>query len=411
MTADQRRAINRYNARKSTGPITPEGKERTRQNALKHGLCAATLALSHENADDLQDQFDEWVELYQPVGPAEFALVEEIAVAQLRLRRCRTREAAVLELQVGAAYEVWATKEVGRLSAGLTLIATDPAAAVRDLRQFGIGRRWMLERWVWIAGELLRKRYASTPALVDEGVRLLGGDPARPAAGPPAAYMFRLVCTGARPVADPKAIAWLLSDAAIHPQFLADYGREIPAPADCRDLAINMVSNEMEALQEEENGLREDERRETDGVRLRAQVPCDSPDTKLWLRYESMARGAFHKALKALDQLQDARFAAEAEGGAADVIALADTPPEPLPSVARNEPETPQEPQPSTALETSCDAPTEMNVDDSSGGCAVPSRAATAAPERAEASIAARPCPSPPVVPVVTPVTATSPPA
>ena len=74
MTAAQRRAINRHNARKSTGPITPEGKERTRQNALKHGLCAATLALSHENADDLQDQFDEWIELYQPVGPAEFAL-------------------------------------------------------------------------------------------------------------------------------------------------------------------------------------------------------------------------------------------------------------------------------------------------------------------------------------------------
>ena len=103
MTAAQRRAINRHNARHSTGPITPEGKERARQNSLKHGLCAATLALPIENADDLQNQFDEWVASYLPVGPAEFAMVEEIAHAQLRLRRCRRSEGAVVELQVNTA--------------------------------------------------------------------------------------------------------------------------------------------------------------------------------------------------------------------------------------------------------------------------------------------------------------------
>ena len=119
MTADQsRRAINRYNARKSDRTDHFEGKERTRQNALKHGSERPPMGSPSptRTPTTFQDQFDEWVEPHQPVGPAEFAaLVEEIAVAQLRLRRCRTREAAVLELQVGAADEVWATKEVGRL--------------------------------------------------------------------------------------------------------------------------------------------------------------------------------------------------------------------------------------------------------------------------------------------------------
>ena len=38
-TAAQQRA-NKENAKHSTGPRTAEGKQRSSQNALKHGLCA-----------------------------------------------------------------------------------------------------------------------------------------------------------------------------------------------------------------------------------------------------------------------------------------------------------------------------------------------------------------------------------
>ena len=253
MTAAQRRAINRHNARNSTGPITPEGKERARQNSLKHGLCAAVLALPIENADDLQNQFDEWVDLYQPVGPAEFAMVEEIAHAQLRLRRCRRSEGAVVELQVNTAYRTWSDAQDDRLHALQALLAVDPAAAVRALRRFGPGRRYLIDRWKRLGRWFLRDGYCGTTALVEEAVRLLGADPKRLPAGPPVAYEFRVCCTGARPVRDETYLAWLLTDAAIHPEYHAEYGRTVPETDDCRDMVRKIVAAQIEALEQEED--------------------------------------------------------------------------------------------------------------------------------------------------------------
>jgi len=45
MTTERQIASNQRNASKSTGPRTPEGKAKSRANALKHGLAAETLVI------------------------------------------------------------------------------------------------------------------------------------------------------------------------------------------------------------------------------------------------------------------------------------------------------------------------------------------------------------------------------
>jgi hypothetical protein len=52
MTSFRQIDANRRNARKSTGPTTEEGKQRSRCNAVRHGLAAETVIGALEDAED-----------------------------------------------------------------------------------------------------------------------------------------------------------------------------------------------------------------------------------------------------------------------------------------------------------------------------------------------------------------------
>jgi len=82
-------AANQANARHSTGPRTTEGKAKSGQNAIKHGIFAKRF-LNGASADDvaeIETAIQEMRDYYQPVGRLEEMLVEKIVVESARYAR------------------------------------------------------------------------------------------------------------------------------------------------------------------------------------------------------------------------------------------------------------------------------------------------------------------------------------
>ena len=77
----------RTNGAKSHGPVTPAGRARSSQNALKHGFSAQTLLLPSEDPADLQDLLTAYLADFHPTGPAELDLVHQMVAAKWRLDR------------------------------------------------------------------------------------------------------------------------------------------------------------------------------------------------------------------------------------------------------------------------------------------------------------------------------------
>jgi hypothetical protein len=93
-TINQIRA-NRLNAKKSTGPKTPEGKERSRFNALVHGRRAESAILPGEDKAKFNQLLEGLSAAWMPQDEMEKTLVEQIAVNQWKLARLDQAEARI----------------------------------------------------------------------------------------------------------------------------------------------------------------------------------------------------------------------------------------------------------------------------------------------------------------------------
>jgi hypothetical protein len=98
MTTTEQLEANRRNAKKSTGPRSPEGKARSRRNSWKHGLAAKTLIIVGECADDFDELRSALMDQYDPQSALECELVERIAGILWRLRRVPFFEAAIMDI-------------------------------------------------------------------------------------------------------------------------------------------------------------------------------------------------------------------------------------------------------------------------------------------------------------------------
>jgi hypothetical protein len=99
MTSSRQLDANRRNARHSTGPVTEEGKRRSRRNAVRHGLTAETVIGGLEDADDYSTFELSVTADYDAQSATERELVLRLASLLWRLRRATAIESGLFKIQ------------------------------------------------------------------------------------------------------------------------------------------------------------------------------------------------------------------------------------------------------------------------------------------------------------------------
>src|SRR3954447_6423957 len=99
MTTFKQIEANRRNARRSTGPTSNEGKQRSRCNAVRHGLTAETVISALEDAEDYKAFEAAVISDYDAQSAVERELVLRLASLLWRLRRATTMETGLFDIQ------------------------------------------------------------------------------------------------------------------------------------------------------------------------------------------------------------------------------------------------------------------------------------------------------------------------
>src|SRR3982751_3079120 len=88
MTTEKQRRANIENAKKSTGPSTAAGLQKSKLNGLRHGLCAEQTILPDENKGIFEELRSSIHAEYNPTSAAQIFCEEKMLLSIWRSRRC-----------------------------------------------------------------------------------------------------------------------------------------------------------------------------------------------------------------------------------------------------------------------------------------------------------------------------------
>ena len=127
MPSLRRILASRANGAISRGPVTAEGKKRSSQNAVRHGLLSRCVVLDNESHEGFDSLVAQHIERLQPADGVEFGMVEEMAASYWRLRRAWAIETRLLEDKIDANP---GNDELGAIAAAFQCLAESPTLAL-----------------------------------------------------------------------------------------------------------------------------------------------------------------------------------------------------------------------------------------------------------------------------------------
>ncbi len=127
MSSRKRVLSSRANGARSRGPKTEEGKRRSSQNAIRHGLLARCIVLENESREAFENLLAEYLARFGPLDAVEIGMVEEMVASLWRMRRTWAMETGLLDVGLRSQPP---GDEVHRIAAAFTGENTAPQLAL-----------------------------------------------------------------------------------------------------------------------------------------------------------------------------------------------------------------------------------------------------------------------------------------
>jgi hypothetical protein len=166
MATERQIAANLANSALSTGPKSIEGKDKSRLNALKHGLAAsisAALIATDSDRKFLEERKARWLDSFQPVSDDQHWLFEGLVVESIRIERCQDAFFALCRQHGERARLQWVEdrrRDAADLAGGLR---RNPGATARKLEATLQGCDLMITFWKGLASHIDRHGDWSDP--------------------------------------------------------------------------------------------------------------------------------------------------------------------------------------------------------------------------------------------------------
>ena len=300
IASEARIAANRANAQRSKGPVTTEGKERSRANGLKHGMAGRGVVIPEDDLGEIERRVEALEADLNPQSALGVILIRKMALFSVRLERGARQESAALNYRVRHAADDFDEARIDQADRTFDALADDPRGNLRKLRKSPEGVDRLALAWQDLRADLARDgRPTWTASHLEQAANLTGlrVDHARNSR---IGALSRAVWGDFEALADGEG------------SHLEEDARKSWA----RTKLLDRIDAEVGALEIHRDTL-DFEMIELDRSEAGARALFDpSKEATLARRYESEAHRGFFKALKEFRQAE-AEFAARAEAEAA----------------------------------------------------------------------------------------------
>src|SRR6266581_1390298 len=134
-----RNTINRANAARSTGPVTPEGKRRSSMSAFRHGLTGHRMILQDHEYDAYRELSSKLNRDFAAKNEIERQLVQKIIDCHMRLNRAAAIDYSTINLTAANSEAPW-TGERERTPEDIAIESIAAQARAWNLQQDSLER-------------------------------------------------------------------------------------------------------------------------------------------------------------------------------------------------------------------------------------------------------------------------------